>query len=282
VIGLRIDELTCPICNAPASFMAKHPEAHLYRCKVCSHPFSDPGSVDEERYEGEYFASHHKRWFDHPNTPLFDRIADALPHGASVLDVGCGRGDFLRYLRSIRPDLILAGVDLSENQAAEGINFYRGDFLATNFGRKFDAVVSLAVIEHISNIQAFAHRIRDLTAPGGNVVVMTLNESSILYALAKAGKNVGVPLAFNRLYSRHHLHHFTRRSLRILLERSGLHVKLEFTHNAPLTAIDIPVKAQALDTILRAAMWSVCKAGDWTGTAYLQTIICDKPTICTD
>jgi SAM-dependent methyltransferase len=254
--------------------MSAHPEAALYRCSACTHCFSDPESVAAEPYTPEYFDHHHRRWFAHPNLSLFASIAAAIPERASVLDVGCGRGDFLRYLRSFRPDLDLTGIDLAPNLPAEGIRFIQGDFLTSSPGATYDVVVSLAVIEHVADIKAFVERIHALTRPGGMVVIMTLNESSLVFGLAKAGKRLGVPLAFNRLYSRHHLHHFTRRSLRRLLESDRLSVIGERTHNAPLAAIDIPVNSHVADAILRSAMWVLCRVGEATDRAYLQTVTC--------
>jgi SAM-dependent methyltransferase len=268
--------VTCAICGATAAFMAKHPEADLYRCPACTHCFTDLASVEPAPYDSEYFADHHRRWFANPNVKLFASIAKTIPRGASVLDVGCGRGHFLRYLREHRADLRLSGIDLSLNEPSDGIRYYRGDFLTMPFDERFDAVVSLAVIEHVADIRGFVTRLQELARPNGTVTVMTLNESSLLYGLARTGRHVGVPLAFDRLYSRHHLHHFTRSSLRKLLGGRGFQVVAEHTHNAPLAAIDIPVSSALADALLRSFMWMICKAGDATGRAYLQTITCRR------
>ena len=257
--------------------MGKHPDGDLYRCVTCTHCFSDPNLTDLPEYSPEYFEIEHERWFANPNVGLFSAIAANLPQGASVLDAGCGRGDFLRFVRSIRPDLTLTGIDLSPNQDVPGIRFLQGDFLQTTLDRQFDAVVSLQVIEHVPDIRGFVDRLRSLVKPTGTVTVSTVNESSLLYGLARTGNRVGVPLAFNRLYSRQHLHHFTTKSLRTLLERAGLAVESSMTHNAPLAAIDIPVNSRVADAILRSGMWLVCKAGDATGSAYLQTVTCRNP-----
>lgn len=103
---------------------------------------------------------------------------------------------------------------------------------------------------------------------------MTINESSILYGLARAGRALGINLAFNRLYSRHHLHHFTRQSLCEVLESSGLKVSKQVMHNAPVSAMDLPVKNSALDAVLRAGVWAVFMAGSITSKTYQQTAIC--------
>jgi 2-polyprenyl-3-methyl-5-hydroxy-6-metoxy-1,4-benzoquinol methylase len=254
--------------------MAEHPEADIYRCSVCTHAFSDPSSMrKQESYDAAYYNDTHGRWFEHPNTALFDRLAAISSKGGSVLDVGCGRGDHLRYLHRKRPDLKLTGIDYSPNQDGS-IRFLRGDVLNLDIHDRFEVVNSLAVIEHVANCVAFARRLRDLTKLRGIVAIMTLNESSILYGLARAARRMGITLAFNRLYSCHHLHHFTRASLGRLLESCGLKVRQHIMHNAPVKAMDIPVLHPAADAVLRAGVWAVFEAGLVTSRTYLQTVIC--------
>jgi SAM-dependent methyltransferase len=268
--------VTCAVCGSPAEFMAKHPEADLYRCPACTHCFSDPASVEPQSYTADYFDEAHRRWFAHPDVALFDAISAGLPGRASVLDVGCGPGNFLRHLRRVRSDLELTGIDLAPNRETPGIRFYQGDFQTFPLDGPYDAVVSLAVIEHVADVRRFVERLHALTRTGGTATVMTLNESSLLYVLARAGKRLGVGLAFDRLYSRHHLHHFTRSSLRRLIESHGFRVEADMTHNAPLAAIDIPVSSRLADVVLRSGMFAVCQAGAAIGRAYLQTVTCRK------
>lgn len=265
---------TCPICHDQARLVAKHPDAQIFRCRRCTHAFSDPDSMlIQEAYDEAYFYQTHRRWFEHPNISLFKQISDRIPQGSSVLDVGCGRGDLLRYLRSRRPDLQLTGVDFSGN-SAQGIRFLQGDVLTLEIPERFDFVVSLAVIEHVPDCVAFAKRLRELASPGGAVVVMTINASGVLYALARVGRALGIKLAFNRLYSRHHLHHFTRQSLCEVLESSGLKVSTQIMHNAPLSAMDLPVRNSAADAMLRVGVWAIFMAGLITSKTYQQTAIC--------
>ena len=243
---------TCPICHDVAHLAAKHPEADIFRCGSCTHVFSDPDSMPiQEAYDEAYFYETHRRWFEHPNISLFREISDMIPLGSSVLDVGCGRGDLLKYLRIKRPDLRLTGVDYSPNNS-EGIRYLQGDVLTLEIAEKFDVVIALAAIEHVPNCVAFARRLHELATPGGSVVVMTINESSLLYGVARAGRAMGIDLAFNRLYSRHHLHHFNRQSLCQVLESNGLKVAKQIMHNAPVRAMDLPVRNSVFEAVLRA------------------------------
>jgi SAM-dependent methyltransferase len=279
--SIKIDPaVTCPICGAHSRFVADHPDAKLYRCPQCTHFFSDVASMKEvEGYDPSYFDERHQRWFEHPNAWLFDKIADAMPQSGSfrsVLDAGCGRGDFLRHLRKRRPDLSLTGIDVSPNEDIDGIKFIEGDFQAYPFKEQYDAVVSLAVIEHLSDVRAFARRVAELTRPDGVIVISTVNDSSLLFRLARGLRNVGVSVAFDRLYGKHHLNHFTPRSLEVLLKSQGISPRHAIFHNAPFAAIDVPASNPITDTAFRAAMFGICLAGDLTGTSYLQTVICRR------
>ena len=265
---------TCPVCQYEARLEAKHPDADIFRCCRCTHAFSDPDSMPvQEAYDEVYFYKTHRRWFRHPNTSLFKQIAEMIPTGSSVLDVGCGRGDLLRYLHATRPDLKLTGVDYSCN-SSEGVRYLQGDVLTLDIPEKFDFVITLATIEHVPDCVAFSRRLRELASPGGTVAVMTINESSLLYGLARVGRSLGIELAFNRLYSRHHLHHFTRRSLCRVLESGGLKVSKQIMHNAPLRAMDLPVKNSVMEAFVRAGVWAVFLAGGITSKTYQQTAIC--------
>jgi 2-polyprenyl-3-methyl-5-hydroxy-6-metoxy-1,4-benzoquinol methylase len=248
--------------------MPPHPDSDLYRCTSCSHAFGFPR--EHETYDDDYYEVEHRRWFEHPNTDLFDQIATAIPRSSAVLDAGCGKGDFLRHLHAQRPDLKLTGLDLTANENTNEIRYLQGDVMSLDPG-SFDAVVSLAVIEHIPDVTDFVQRLYSFVRPGGVVAIMTVNESGLLYRLARATRPA-MPITFNRLYSAHHVHHFTRQSLESLLRSYGAEIECSWTHNMPLAAIDIPADGVA-GAVLRAGMWGVRVAGDRTGTAYLQTVI---------
>lgn len=270
----------CPVCGTLSPFEQPHPEADLYRCPACDHCFSDTGAMARfEAYDPDYYEVTHRNWFAHPHIALFARIYDEIaavnPH-ASVLDLGCGRGDLLKYLHGRNPQLELTGIDLSPNAPAEDITFLQGDALTTDFGRTYNAVVNLAVIEHVGDVHAFAQRLAELCTPGGIVVIMTLNDRSVLYGTARGLRRVGVHKPFERLYSKHHLNHFNIRSLRRLVESHGLKVEKTIRTNAPLGAVDFTAASPLGAAVMRAGVWGVFALGRLTGGTYLQTIVCRR------
>lgn len=270
----------CPVCDASARIMGYHPDAVLYRCHRCTHCFSVLKTKQGEQYGLDYYEEEHRRWFENQNFRLFERIAGFIPRDGkprSVLDVGCGRGDFLRYLAAARPGLALTGIELTDVPPAEGIRYLKGSVLTTRVDGLFDAVVSLAVIEHVTEVKAFARRLAELCRPGGLICVMTVNEDSLLYDIARGFRRLGFPLAFDRLYSLHHVNHFTVRSLGELLAREQLEPVRVFTHNGLLAATDIPARSQFARGILRLGVGAIMALGWACGRMYLQTAVYRKP-----
>jgi SAM-dependent methyltransferase len=270
--------LACPICTHASGFERRCRDADLYRCSECDHCFSDLSSLRAvEEYRPDYFE---KNWFQRGNTQLFEAISKAVAghkEDASVLDAGCGNGAFLRYLHNRHPGMSLTGVDLSRNEPQRGIKFVQGDITSLELSGQFDVIVSLAVIEHIADVRAFVRRLYSLCAPNGLVIVMTMNDRSILYGVARLFKRVGFGLPADQLYSSHHLNHFNIKSLQTLMSSFELHPDHTIRHNIPLSAVDISSQSRLLAPLLRQGVLGIFILGSITGSTYLQTVICRKP-----
>ncbi|NQV45555.1 MAG: bifunctional 2-polyprenyl-6-hydroxyphenol methylase/3-demethylubiquinol 3-O-methyltransferase UbiG, partial [Rhodospirillales bacterium] len=128
----------------------------------------------------------------------FDRdpIAANPLAGISLLDVGCGGGLMSEPLYRLGAELtsIDAGevtIEVARNHAERnGLDIaYRQaapEELAQQ-GLSFDTVMSLEVIEHVSDVEAFLAAIASLVKPGGALVIGTLNRTLKSLALAKIG-----------------------------------------------------------------------------------------------
>jgi SAM-dependent methyltransferase len=268
--------LPCALCGETAEFDSSFGDIFLFRCRKCRHVFTDTTRLTRfEEYELGYFESEHANWFAHPNVKLFETIAQVIEGegaDADVIDVGCGRGAFLRYLEGRLPRASLTGVDLIANESSERIEFLTTDVLELELERQFDVVINMAIIEHISDVHPFIERLRGLARPGGIVVTMTVDSKSILYDVARILDRAGYSGPFQRLYDRHHLHHFTGSSLTNALEMHGLATTKIIRHNSPLAAVDIPGRSG----ILRVGV-AGCSALGWlTGRTYLQTVVSRK------
>ncbi len=128
----------------------------------------------------------------------YDRdITAALPlHGLALLDVGCGGGLISEPLCRLGADVtaIDAGqeaIDVATNHAAQsGLNIaFRHDTPESlaDEGLQFDVLVSLEVVEHVADLNAFLGALASLTKPGGVIILATLNRTLKSLALAKIG-----------------------------------------------------------------------------------------------
>lgn len=123
--------------------------------------------------------------------------ADRRPFaGLGVVDVGCGGG--LASEPMARLGAHVVGIDAAEasvaaakaHAQAAGLSI---DYRATTAeavaagGERFDVVLALEIVEHVRDRDAFLAALAALAAPGGLVVVSTLNRTARSYALAIVG-----------------------------------------------------------------------------------------------
>lgn len=105
---------------------------------------------------------------------------------ASLHDIGCGNGFFLREIKKKFNNLALSGSDISEitinriNKLFEDINF-----TVFNFGKKingeldrYDIITCCEVIEHIENLKIAINNFKKILKPGG-IVILTLPRGKI-------------------------------------------------------------------------------------------------------
>lgn len=270
------EQAKCPICERPARYEHLHLDGEVYRCKKCSHSFYNISRVKKEKYAAEYFSEKHKNWFKNPNIQLFKKIDEIVRLNKSkrILDVGCGNGDLLIYLHKKNPELTLFGIDKAMKKKVKGITVFRQDVEEVKIKLKMDAVISLAVIEHVKNPLFFLKKLKKLTRRNGKIIIMTLNEDSLIYQIARRLKLFGVGFAFERLYQSHHLNHFSRLSLRKTLNKAGFEIESSHLHNFPAAAVDFDSKGALPDFLLKQIILFLFLAGQILGRPFLQTIVC--------
>src|SRR5579871_554665 len=93
----------CPVCQTPGALESSFQDINLLRCPSCSHCWTDISKMEEqEEYSTEYFLSTHRNWFENPDYAFFEKflkLALAQRMDATVLDIGCGTGNLLRFMR---------------------------------------------------------------------------------------------------------------------------------------------------------------------------------------
>jgi SAM-dependent methyltransferase len=124
--------------------------------------------------------------------PFIERVARTRPR-STALDVGAGDGMLAARLSGFVPTVV--GLDVSQEQvdaaaaaygARPGLRFAAGDLLTTRLPEEpFDFVAASAVVHHMELLPAF-RRLRELTAPGGTLVIVGLatNRSALDWIVA--------------------------------------------------------------------------------------------------
>lgn len=278
----------CPICHDSSRTILIESRLNLYRCNSCLHTFTIIPKDKQEKYDNDYFLKTHKNWMSNPNYRLFDFIYEESikllgNEQIRLLDVGCGRGDFLKYIAAKNPTAKLFGIDLVYNQHP-GIHFIKGNFLEEKLEEKietkFNIICSLAVIEHVDNPQLFVQKISYLLQFSGFLFITTVNSDSLFYRIARLLNKVGIHTAFDRLYSFHHLQHYTDQSLRKLMEMNGFDILLKKNHDSPIKAVDVPKSNFLIEKMYRLLVWLIFLLSAAFGVGILQTIVCRKSNSC--
>jgi SAM-dependent methyltransferase len=222
----------CPACGydgPEASRATAEPGFELLVCPDCGLGRTWPApSADEigKWYPEQYYGKSNVRF-----NPLFERLVrwfrkrrasvlhNRVPRGP-VLDVGCGRGMMLAYLRELGYEA--HGLELSETAAWHARNVNKlevatGDFLSSPHEKnRYNAVIFWHTLEHFSNPVSAIGRAYELLKPGGLLTVAVPNyESWQARVFGRFWFHVDAP---------RHYFHFGPKSLEAILTRHRFRV----------------------------------------------------------
>jgi malonyl-CoA O-methyltransferase len=103
-------------------------------------------------------------------------ILSVVRPGDQVLEVGCGKGRFLRAVRHVLPETACVGVDISPallRHLPSGVHGLRGSLETIPCpDNSFDVVFSVEAIEHSSNWKAAVAEMTRVARPGGWVLII--------------------------------------------------------------------------------------------------------------
>jgi len=124
-----------------------------------------------------------------------EKTLDALA-GLRILDIGCGGGVLSEPLARLGASVVGAdpattNIEVAKLHAAQsGLEI---DYRATtaealaDASERFDIVLAMEVVEHVTDVELFIARCGEMVKPGGLMVVATLNRTLKSFALAIVG-----------------------------------------------------------------------------------------------
>lgn len=175
-------------------------------------------------------AAAERRWrFETLYTDAIHHLADLGVEAGVAIDVGCGTGEFLRFLGK-REEWTAHGVerDILSLQSAQrdGLSIV-GDLIddvPDSFVASTDLITMFNVLEHVPDPAQILKRALQLLRPGGALVVQVPNDFSEIQLATQTYLNerdwwVAIP---------DHLNYFNFASLRRFIEGVGFEVRIEF------------------------------------------------------
>ncbi len=164
--------------DARAASRVPRRDVSLVQCARCHLVFNatfDPAVIPyDDAYENRQCFSDA---FTHHLTGLAQRLTRDLPtSGGRILEVGCGKGDFLRLLCQVS-GATAEGYDTSYEGAEQepGIRFHRRYVGAADIQERFDLIVCRHVVEHVPEIGVFLESLAAMARASGDprVVIET-------------------------------------------------------------------------------------------------------------
>lgn len=152
-----------------------------------------PSSVDDASYKevlrkhfDTYARGWHQRMLNHVYAMRFRAVERMIRplQVSSVLDVGCGTGDYARLFDALKVDYL--GIDISERMIDEcrrlfpGYKFevVDGDAIAVP-PAAYDLVLDIGVLEYQTNPPAHLRELARVTKPGGSIIATVQNGNNI-------------------------------------------------------------------------------------------------------
>lgn len=226
------------------------PRTDVYECRDCGLFYSDPrpsghsveavyGTVDD--YFSIAIDDARLEWY----RGLARKLERIRGTAGTLLDVGCGRGEFVAMAREVGWDA--SGIDpdphfvefARSHFGLESVRSVELEVLEAE-GATFDAMSLNAVLEHIPEPAVTVGRISRMLRPGGALFIEVPHGHIARFwaadrLLRLAGSRATTHLS--PFHAPYHLYEFSERSLRVLLDRFGIDVvHVEFwpgTNRAP-------------------------------------------------
>jgi len=176
-----------------SKFFKRVEKVYVYRCLDTGyrfyHPFSTAG-------DGEYYATmqadpnYYMKW-----KWEYQQTINEIPRGAKVLEIGCGRGAFIKKLVDER-NVHAVGIELNPSAAAhgrsEGLTILEQsvELHAEEQHNAYDVVCSFQVLEHIWDVRNFLMASLRALRPGGSLYIGVPNNDSYLKHLNRSLLNM--------------------------------------------------------------------------------------------
>jgi SAM-dependent methyltransferase len=234
----------CPICNSSSfseyleteDYFFTKEKFSLSKCDSCDFVFTNP--VPSFKEIGAYYAT--EKYYSHNSkskgiiSSIYSgvrevnlknkyKIVSEFKDGGSILDIGCGTGEFLNYGK--KKSWKVKGIEPNENarkfiQDNYGIDVEDEPGLKTLKNNSFDVVSMWHVLEHVYDLNDRMQSIKNLLKDDGvAIIALPMIDSPDSKKFGKHWAGLDVP---------RHLHHFSSATFEKLADRNSFIVVNKF------------------------------------------------------
>ena len=241
---------SCYICNSKnlstvdtkirRTNIDKDIKIKVMKCNNCTFQFlSNQAHVEDDFYEdSKMFNS--ERFINEPdndylkkfkawskstkadNDRRFNYLVNSITN-KSLLDYGCGAGEFLKRAHNLTSRAIGVEVDrdlysyLSSALKTEGLSFER-DIQNLKDSQKFDIITCFHVLEHVKDPVSEIKKMKNYLSDTGEIIIEVPNVNDALLTFYNVKK------FRDWYYWSCHLYYYNERTLRMIAEKAGMNV----------------------------------------------------------
>lgn len=231
----------CPICDNHSfsnylnveDYTVSHKEFTIQQCNSCYFLFTNPRPSEDEIgtfYQSEEYISHHdegKTLMSKVYTSVRDYtikqkvklINELAGKPGSMLDIGCGTGNFLQACKESGWQISATEPDSGAREVASkrvGASISQSIYSPQFVGKKYDIITMWHVLEHVHLLNETVKWLQEHLNPGGKIIIAVPNPQS--YDAQRYGR-------FWAAYDvPRHLYHFTKKTMKLLMEKHSLRI----------------------------------------------------------
>ena len=246
---MTMQKTSCVICNSGKyKIICKNRDYRyglsaksfrLVKCAKCGLIYLNPRSSEKDIhkfYPQEYYGTQFGIIGEKIDNYFVNRKIygmEKFKQEGKLLDIGCGTGDFLLQVQKRSYDV--CGIDVSPQACKvarkKRLIIYHDDLKKHHFPAKsFDIITLWHVFEHLYNPSDILKEIKRILKDDGTLIMETPNIDCFSFKIFKG--------YHFHLDSPRHLHHWTKHSMELILNKNGFKVhKTEYPiFNYPLSS----------------------------------------------
>ncbi len=162
----------------------------------------------------------------------------------SILDVGCGTGNFIEVLKNVFSSAEMIGVDPNTESLLEARNRFQDVAFQEMTGEKLDfdddsfdvASISMA-LHHLPDILQTLKEMQRIVKTGGWIIINELFSDNLSQAQTVSKQMHHLRSKVDRMLGVCHNETFQREEILQIIEKSGLKIELHFDNESELQSI---------------------------------------------